>query len=668
MSEHKISKFPIYILFDCSSYMNNQNLKLFSNFAENIISKLMENTIAKESAMVEIFKFGNNASIISKLKSIKEFKLTKLQADKKSGPDLAEALRAMNSSIKRDYLTSIAENQKDLGAGIILFTSGKTLTSITSEIEFLKGIHYIRKPLIISLNDNFDLQELMSLSPYVFKLGNAIDYEKIFSEWFKPNIEASIINYEHDNYTSHIEQDSFQYQINSTNTNDLLKLLPREFFGPAVIDKPIKIEGNRATIWSIKGPVLTINSDNVILHKIKIEVTGISNEYATEEECCALKIEPGKNVIIDDVEVFGTVIGLVGEEGIWRYPRSLQFGRLAQKTEYDFIFRIVVPVDCKLNSDISGVHVIPQKLIKGTNEIHISIEKMSQDTLINGKISIITNKLKRSIVMNAHVLSVVGEENKKIDEFNNIIWEPDDWSSLALGPSLQPNEIDIEEVLHDKKIETINNIVEVKEEIENITQSNIDIDTEAILEESLKSEEKSINMVPIDVKAESIEVKKDSNNTFDNVISQRKFTRNVIIDKSSINKSLFNDLSFDGTDLFKKINDKEISHKNDEVPLIDTNLYDIFNTKSNSQSNKNTEKAGSDFNDLQVKSKVSKPNSQMFSEFDAIKVKKEVQDNRSPKITEIDNQNQVNNKPKQNKFVRSVGIYDLFNKDKDKNK
>jgi uncharacterized protein YegL len=655
MSEHKIRKFPIYFIFDCSSYMNNQNLKLFSNIAENMVSKIVANTGDKDLAMIEVIKFGNSASIISKIKSIKEFKVPKLQANKKDAPDLAEALRVMNSSIKRDYLTSIAENQNDLGAGIILFTSGKTITSISSEIEFLKGINYIRKPLLITLNDSFGLQELNSLSPYVFKLGNSIDYDKIFSEWFKPKIEASIINYEHNKYTSHIDQDSFQFQINSTNSNELLKLFPREFSGPAVVDKPIKIEGNRATIWSIKGPVLTINSDNVILSKTKIEVTGVSNEHATDEECCALKIEPGKNVIIDDVEVFGTVIGLEGEEGIWRYPRSLQFGRLAQRTEYDFIFRIVVPVDCRLNSDISGIQVIPQKLIKGTNEIHISIEKMSQDTLINGKISIITNKLKRSIVMNAHILSIVGEEHKKIDDTNNIIWEPDDWSTLALGPSLQLNEIGIEEGI---------NIVEIEDEIESVPQTNID--NKAIIEELNITEEKLIDIVPQDVKGESIEEQKDSNNTFEYVYLQRKYNRNVIVDKNSIDKSLFNDLSFDGADSHKKNNEKETLPKNEEVPLIDTNLYDIFNAKDNSKKHGINENTDIFINDLQVKSKVSKPNSQVFSDFDVINVKKESLDIKSPLITDIENQ--VNNKPKKNKFVRSVGMYDLFNRDEDKNK
>lgn len=234
------------------------------------------------------------------------------------------------------------------------------------------------------------------------------------------------------------EEGSFQDDIDALQDGATLQLIPREFPGPVKINRCMILDGQGATIWSLKGPVVSIRSDGVVLRNVRIEVTGENGTGMAEDEC-ALQIEPGRGVLLEkDVEVRGTVIGLPQEEGDWRYPHSLHIGYLAYGIDYEFILRILVPVPCQITSNISGLEIKPRSLSSGANEIHIHMECLPQDTLLYGFLLLTSTFLKRRITFNAHILSKLSAQKASIPVSGFVVWEPEDWPSLVACPQPQP--------------------------------------------------------------------------------------------------------------------------------------------------------------------------------------------------------------------------------------
>ncbi|MGL5059183.1 MAG: hypothetical protein ACRC62_04300, partial [Microcoleus sp.] len=228
-----------------------------------------------------------------------------------------------------------------------------------------------------------------------------------------------------------IKVTSLQQQIDSQPDNATLTLRPRGFEceGPLVINRPIILDGQGATIWVLKGPVVSIQSDGVSLGNLRIEVTGEEGS-SNPEENCAILVRSGQNLQFDDIEVRGTVMGLPAEEGEWKYPNPLHLGQLAHGSEHDLLLRIIVPVACKIVSDVSGIEIEPRNLTPGPNEIRIHIEKLPKDTFLDGSIFLVSASLKRRIALTARILSL---PNIQILPSQNIIWEPEDWSNFVAG-------------------------------------------------------------------------------------------------------------------------------------------------------------------------------------------------------------------------------------------
>ncbi|MBO1349115.1 MAG: hypothetical protein EBE86_017770 [Hormoscilla sp. GUM202] len=117
-------------------------------------------------------------------------------------------------------------------------------------------------------------------------------------------------------------------QLDSLEDYATLQLRPSggEYAGPIAIDRPLILDGQGATIWSLKGPVVSIESDRVSLCNLRIEVTG-------ENSASRLPV------------LRGTVMGIPAEEGDWNYPQALHLGQLAYGSTHDLLVRIVVPLN-----------------------------------------------------------------------------------------------------------------------------------------------------------------------------------------------------------------------------------------------------------------------------------------------------------------------------------
>jgi hypothetical protein len=230
---------------------------------------------------------------------------------------------------------------------------------------------------------------------------------------------------------------TLQEQLNDLQDNATLSLWPPhgEYPGPIIINNSVVLDGQGATIWATQGPVLSINSHQVTLRNLRIEVTGeikIANSENNNINCAILvKSNQQSNPVIsfENIEVRGSVMGISEEEGEWQYPSTLNIGRIAHGQEYNFIWRIIVPVDCKIISEISGIEFTPRLLNPGKNAGCIHIEKLPQDTLINGSIYLVSANLKRRISVTAHIVNFNSQDISISD--HHVIWEAESWSSFS---------------------------------------------------------------------------------------------------------------------------------------------------------------------------------------------------------------------------------------------
>lgn len=227
------------------------------------------------------------------------------------------------------------------------------------------------------------------------------------------------------------DREQFQRALDGLQNNAVLPLLPREYPGPIVIRRPIVLDGQGSTIWALGGPVIDCQANGIVLRNIRIEITG--TEGTGHEDHCALKVQPGCSITLENVEVRGSVIGIPEEEGDWRYPDSLQIGSVPFGTEHDLILRMWVPVPCEISSKISGLEVQPHRLEPGTNEVTLHIERIAKDTLLSGALHISTPHLKRSLALNGYVSSSRAKKSKT-KKLPQVIWQPPDWETLLTLP------------------------------------------------------------------------------------------------------------------------------------------------------------------------------------------------------------------------------------------
>jgi len=226
---------------------------------------------------------------------------------------------------------------------------------------------------------------------------------------------------------------TLQEELDRTPEGGICTLYHSENPGPLVIRKAITVECINVTICSTSGPVLKILSPGVVLKNLRVEVT--SAVLAETDTDCAIQVAPGATVKFDNIVVRGSILGVKGEEGIWRYPNSLFLGNLAYGEEHIFTLHICVPVSCRLKSGIQGIDFQPNSLEPGFHEIKLTVENgVSRDTVINGTISIITGQFTRHIWLNGHVSESKQASPDIVLGRGQVLWEPPNWAVLTAPP------------------------------------------------------------------------------------------------------------------------------------------------------------------------------------------------------------------------------------------
>ncbi len=207
---------------------------------------------------------------------------------------------------------------------------------------------------------------------------------------------------------------NLQEKIDETEEYGTLVLEFNEYFGQAVISRPIAIDGQNSTVCAKTGPVLCINSEQVELRNLRLEVTSAPKEK-NDKVSLALHVKEDIRVRLENIVVKGNVSGLVNQDGFWEYPDVLHIWPVVPKKKNYFIFEMNVPVSCVLETDIAGLKIMDPGLNPGLNKIRLEVEVLKEDTIFFGQIEVKSIYLTRIISVSGGSFGIpenISEPNK----------------------------------------------------------------------------------------------------------------------------------------------------------------------------------------------------------------------------------------------------------------
>lgn len=163
-----------------------------------------------------------------------------------------------------------------------------------------------------------------------------------------------------------------------------------EYEGPVVIDKPVTLRGNGATVWAKHGSVIEVRSQGVTLEGLRVEIT----EGALSEPAITAKFPVG----VRDVEVLGTVSGFGAEDGECGIPRALQLGELSPSEENSFRLTVDIPAPARIICTASGVRFEPQQLPAGRTDVTLYVSGSGSASLVYSEI-LLESQFRRRIYL-----------------------------------------------------------------------------------------------------------------------------------------------------------------------------------------------------------------------------------------------------------------------------
>ena len=132
------------------------------------------------------------------------------------------------------------------------------------------------------------------------------------------------------------------------------------------------------------------------------------------------------------------MIDLVNDETLWEYPEILQLGDLAFDTEHKLVMQIIVPVPCRLTSQIRGLRVPPDDISPGAHSINLRIEPQAKGTQLNGTLCLATTGKERRIRVTGRFVTTPGDRD--LTGKRQLVWQAQDWETVtsALAGNLRP--------------------------------------------------------------------------------------------------------------------------------------------------------------------------------------------------------------------------------------
>ena len=186
---------------------------------------------------------------------------------------------------------------------------------------------------------------------------------------------------------------NIQKQFNVCGSGDFF-LSAGEYEGPLHITRPCIVDGKMATLWAPSGPVLIIDSPNVVIKNLRVEVTG-SADNGDALIAIATNQQDTKLIAVD---VNGTVSGFQTEAVAWNLPPVVTLGTFAAGKENSFVVELDAATDAELVNGIRDVVIRPMKLAAGKNRLIIETSSMRDNTILYGEILVKTSVTRRIYV------------------------------------------------------------------------------------------------------------------------------------------------------------------------------------------------------------------------------------------------------------------------------
>ena len=130
-------RLPVYLLVDTSGSMHGEAIEAVRNGLQVMLSALMQDPYALETAYLSVIAFDSSARQLTPLTELTSFQLPNLQANGMTA--MGEALSLLADCIQREVVKGSAEQKGDWKPVVFLLTDGAT----TDDLD--RGINAIRQ-------------------------------------------------------------------------------------------------------------------------------------------------------------------------------------------------------------------------------------------------------------------------------------------------------------------------------------------------------------------------------------------------------------------------------------------------------------------------------------------------------------------------------------------
>lgn len=182
-------RLPVYLLVDTSGSMHGEAIEAVRNGLQVMLSALMQDPYALETAYLSVIAFDSSARQITPLTELTSFQLPNLQANGMTA--MGEALSLLADCIQREVVKGGAEQKGDWKPVVFLLTDGAP----TDDLD--RGINAIRQVktgtfVACAAGPGADTGTLKRITETVVSLDTADSSTlKSFFKWVSASISVS---------------------------------------------------------------------------------------------------------------------------------------------------------------------------------------------------------------------------------------------------------------------------------------------------------------------------------------------------------------------------------------------------------------------------------------------------------------------------------------------
>ena len=182
-------RLPVYLLVDTSGSMHGEAIEAVRNGLQVMLSALMQDPYALETAYLSVIAFDSSARQLTPLTELTSFQLPNLQANGMTA--MGEALSLLADCIQREVVKGSAEQKGDWKPVVFLLTDGAP----TDDLD--RGINAIRQVktgtfVACAAGPGADTGTLKRITETVVSLDTADSSTlKCFFKWVSASISVS---------------------------------------------------------------------------------------------------------------------------------------------------------------------------------------------------------------------------------------------------------------------------------------------------------------------------------------------------------------------------------------------------------------------------------------------------------------------------------------------